>query len=226
MSQSESERNPFTTTIAKMRTQMADFFWDAFMVLSVNDISGDYVEFGSWGANSITAAYEAVRDIGRPRHLWAFDSFQALPPVTHPRDARWKGPGFGQGGVDRFHEACAERGVPREAYTAVEGYYDATLPPLGADGAPADIALVYVDCNMYTSTVTVFDFLAPRLKHGMIVAFDDYFLYTARELSGERAALREFEVAHPEWRFLPYKDVHYAGTSFIVERADLLPGGG
>jgi hypothetical protein len=210
-----------------MQEQMASFFWDAFMLLTVNQISGDYVEFGSWGGNSLSAAHRAVSEIGRPRHLWAFDSFQALPEVTHPRDERWRfgrGDGQGQGGVDKFHEACAEKGVPREAYTAVEGYYDETLPALGADDGPTDIALAYVDCNMYTSTVSVFEFLAPRMKHGMIVAFDDYFLFTADEVSGERAVLHEFATAHPEWRFLRYQDVHYAAASFVVERADLLPG--
>ena len=81
---------------------------------------------------------------------------------------------------------------------------------------------MYVDCNMYSSTVTAFEFLAPRLKHGMIVAFDDYFLWSPTEVSGERSALDEFLVANPQWHFERYKDVHYAGLSFVVERADLL----
>ena len=73
---------------------------------------------------------------------------------------------------------------------------------------------------MYSSTVTALEFLAPRMKHGMIVAFDDYFLWSPTQVSGERAALHEFLADHPEWNFYRYKEIHYAALSFVVERAD------
>ena len=114
-------------------------------------------------------------------------------------------------------------GIPRDAYTAVAGYFEDTLPPLGTDAAPADIALAYVDCNMYASTVTVFDFLAPRLKHGMIVGFDDYYCYSSNRVSGERAALHEFLEANPQWNFCRFKDIHWCGLAFVVEDASELP---
>lgn len=202
------------------------FFLDAITLLRINGITGDYLEFGSWGANSLNTAYQAIQAVGPPRHMWAFDSFQPLPAVTDPRDERWGGPGMkndGPGGVETFHEDCKRHGIPRDAYTAVDGYFEDSLPPFGDDGDPTDLALVYVDCNMYSSTVTSFEFLAPRLKHGMIVAFDDYHLWSPTQVSGERSALHEFEQAHPEWRFQRYKDVHYAGVSFVVEHAHLLP---
>jgi hypothetical protein len=215
--------NWITTTIEKMIEDRRKFFWDAFVALEVNKISGDYVEFGSYGGNSLTLAHEMIRQIGRPRHIWAFDSFGGLPEITDPRDERWRNDlGINQGGIENFYADCDKQGVPRDAYTAVEGYFADTLPPLGAAGAPNDIALAYVDCNMYSSTVTVFEFLATRLKHGMIVAFDDYYLWTPTEVSGERSALDEFLVANPQWHFLPYKEVHYAGTSFVVEHANLI----
>ena len=101
----------------------------------------------------------------------------------------------------------------------MEGYYDQSLPAIG-DGEPRDIALAYIDCNMYSSAVTVFEFLEPRLKHGMILAFDDYFCWSPTEVSGERSALHEFEQAHPEWSFLRYQNIARAGLSFAVERSD------
>ena len=198
------------------------FFFDAFVSLEVNGISGDYVEFGSWGGNTFRAAYEEIAALDVRRHLWAFDSFQGLPPAQDPRDDHpgWvPGSEVGQGGVERFHEACAAHGIPRDAYTAVEGYYADTLPPLGSDGPPADIALAYVDCNMYSSAVTVLEFLAPRLKHGMVLAFDDWFCWTPTDVSGERHAFDELRAAHPQWHFERYKDVHRAGVSFVVEHA-------
>ncbi len=212
----------------KMVEDLSAFFWDAFTALNVNGISGDYVEFGSWGGNTLRLAHEHVRDAGAPRHLWAYDSFEGLPETGNPRDAHpgWQVGGAGQGGgVDQFHRACDAHGIPREAYTAVEGYFDDTLPPLGADGPPTDIALAYLDCNLYSSTVSALRFLGPRLKHGMVIAFDDYYCWSPTDVSGERAAFEEFKAAHSQWRFLRFKEVNWGGLSFVVERADALPGG-
>ncbi len=217
--------NPFMNALGKMMAGARSFFEDAFVALNVNGISGDYAEFGCHQAGSFQGAYKALTGLGVSRHMWAFDSWQALPD-DHPRDTH---PGWvlgkgGVGGVDKFHAACERLGVPRDAYTAVEGYYNETLPPLGPNGAPADVALAYIDCDLYSSTVTVLEFLEPRLKHGMIVAFDDWFCWSPTEVSGERAALGEFLADHPEWTFSRYKDIHWSGVSFVVERTDTIVG--
>lgn len=201
----------------------AEFFFDAWVNLAVNGITGEYVEFGSWGGNTMNQAYLAMERAGVARHMWAFDSFEGLPEASDPRDEHpgWQpGSAAGQGGVGEFYAACDRHGIPRDAYTAVEGYFDSTLPRIGLDEAPNDIAVAYIDCNMYTSAVTVLDFLAPRLKHGMIVAFDDYFCWSPTLVSAERSAFAEFSASLPQWHFERYKDVHRAGVSFVVEHAD------
>jgi O-methyltransferase len=212
-----------TEAIGRVLEGSARFFWDAFAALKVNGITGDYAEFGCHRAGSFQAAYKAMAQHALVRHMWAFDSWQALPD-DHPRDAHagWDLGVGGVGGVDHFHEACERNGIPRAAYTTVEGYYKDTLPALGRDGRPTDIALAYIDCDLYSSTVTVLEFLAPRLKHGMIVALDDYWCWTPHDVSGERAALHEFLDAHPEWNFHRYRDIHWSGIAFVVERADAL----
>lgn len=220
------EMDPITRGVNRQLSGYADFFFDAFTNLNVNQIPGDYAEFGSWGANTMNLAYQAMRHSGRVRRMWAYDSFGGLPSAQDERDLHpgWHEGGDGQGGVDRFHEACTAHGIPADAYTAVPGYYEDSLPPLGADGPPTDIALALVDCNMYSSTMSVLRFLAPRLKHGMIIAFDDYFCWTASQVSAERSAFHEFTVAHPQWHFERYHDIHRTGVSFVVESAGLLSG--
>ncbi len=215
--------NPITRTITKKVADTEAFFWDAATALMVNGITGDYVEFGSWGGNTMRMAHLHLAPLGR--HLWAFDSFEGLPEAADPRDHHpgWRPGGAGAGGVETFFADCEAHGVPRSAYTVVPGYYDDVLPALGADGPPADIALVYLDCNMYSSTVSALRFLGPRLKHGMIIAFDDYWCWSPDEVSGERSAFAEFAVAHPAWHFHRFKEVNWGGTSFVVERAGLVP---
>ena len=230
----------FARLLEKYMADLSDFFWDAFVALRFNGISGDYVEFGSSGAKSLSAAYHVLADIGTPLRLWAFDSFEGLPAAASEHDehpvwgaggqfASWSGrPPEGvdpvEAGLAQFHADCASFGVPREAYTAVPGWFEDSLGALGATGEPDDIALAYIDCNMHSSTVTVLEFLEPRLKHGMILAFDDYHMWTSSDVSGQRRALHEFAAAHSEWRFMPFKEVHWGATSFVVENGALLSG--
>lgn len=212
--------DPITRAIEKKIADLEEFFFDAATALNINAISGDYVEFGSWGGNTLRMANDSL-GLGGNRHLWAFDSFSGLPEPADPRDEHpgWRSGGKGQGGVEAFRAMCDDHGLPRSSYTAVEGYYDDVLPGLGATGAPTDIAMAYLDCNMYSSTVSALDFLAPRLKHGMILAFDDYWCWSSTDVSGERSALLELGGAHPEWHFERFKDCGWGGLSFVVERA-------
>jgi hypothetical protein len=215
----------FMVAWQKMVEDLRAFMWDAVTALNINGITGDYAEFGSAGGTSFRLAHEVITSAPVPRHLWAFDSFEGLPEPEvaldeHPAFT----PGYQSGGVEAFHRRCQEQGIASSEYTAVEGFFATTLPALGERGEPRDIALAYVDCNMYSSTVTVLDFLVPRLKHGMIVAFDDYFCWTQNSVSGERRALQEFLTAHPQWHFERFKDPTWSGVSFVVERADALEG--
>lgn len=192
-----------------------EFFYNAFKALRFNGIDGDYAEFGSWGGMTFALAYQESRRHGHRAKLWAFDSFEGLPSPQGDADEH---PEWQRGkmatNVEEFHAICARNGIPRDVYTAVPGFYDDTLPQ---QVEPADIALAYVDCDLYSSTKTVLDFLRPRLKHGMIVAFDDYFCWSATQLSGERRALLEVVDADGSWTWLPYVQYGWAGQSFVLE---------
>ncbi|HYC54821.1 MAG TPA: hypothetical protein VEL28_07770, partial [Candidatus Binatia bacterium] len=97
------------------------------------------------------------------------------------------------------------------------GFYEDTIGPASADGAPERIALAYVDCDLHSSTAVVLRFLEPRLRPGMLVAFDDYFCHSLAGISGERMAMLEFLARNPRWNFLPYVRFGWHGQSFIVE---------
>jgi hypothetical protein len=166
-------------------------------------------------------AHDVLRLLPAERHMWAYDSFEGLPPATGPLDVHPAfAPGVAGEGLAGFVATLDEHGIPREDYTAVPGYFEHTLGPDAPVPLPTDIALAYVDCNMYSSTVTVLEFLAPRLKHGMILAFDDYFCWTADDVSGERVALDEFLADNPQWNLLRFKDPTWGGASFVVEAVD------
>lgn len=123
-------------------------------------------------------------------------------------------------GVDEFHRICISHGIPNDRYTVVQGFYKETLTRIPNDDPPTNIALAYIDCDMYSSTKTVLEFLTPRLKPGMILAFDDYFCWSQKLISGERKAFLDVFAGNEKWNFVRYRDYSWGGVSFVVERSD------
>ena len=131
--------NPITRAVNRQLRGCEEFFYDVFVNQNVNGITGDYVEFGSWGGNTMRCAYKGMVDSGLVRPMWAFDSFQGLPPATDERDQHpgWRpGSDLGQGGVDAFYADCDALGIPREAYTAVEAASVGSIRPPSKAAVP------------------------------------------------------------------------------------------
>lgn len=198
-----------------------DFLRKTLTALKYNGITGDYVEFGCYGAQTFCIVYRILAkypfDVG-PFHLWAFDSFQGLPPSSSSKDIH---PNWITGSMaislDNFYRLCHSRGMPRSAYTTVPGFYEESLDPSTPGPRPEKIRLAYIDCDMYSSTKAVLRFLMPRLQHGMVLAFDDYYCYSSTMPSGERLAVAEDFAVNSQWRLLPYIQFGWHGMSFIVE---------
>lgn len=198
-----------------------EFFRKALTALNFNGVPGDYAEFGCNAAMTFCIAHRLMAEnplqMGR-FHLWAFDSFAGLPASADPEDRhpRWVA-GDMSISEGEFHGRCGSRGVPAEAYTAVAGFYERSLDPAAPGPRPEKIRLAYVDCDMYSSTREVLRFLMPRLQHGMVIAFDDYYCWSPTGPSGERLAATEAFADHPTWRLLPYIQFGWHGMSFVVE---------
>ena len=201
------------------------FFRKCFQMLGFNGISGDYLEFGSHKARTFPKAFLALAAATHciPRHFWAYDSFCGLPESDVPEDEHpmWT---TGRFCTDQqeFIRKCVEQGVSRESFTIVPGFFEDTIGENCAPQttSPTDVALAFVDCDMYSSSRTVLQFLKPLLKNGMIIAFDDYYCYSDKRPSGERLALREFLSELPDIHLLEYGQFHWAGMSFIVEMSE------
>lgn len=213
-----------------------EFFRKAFLALGFNGISGDYAEFGCFSGTTFGLAYQEYHrarsrleylpySAAIHRRFWAFDSFAGLPGPDGPYDHH---PAWTPGSlaIDRgaFEAICEKNGIPRADFEIVPGFYEETLREGTAESRHlSDIALAYVDCDLYSSICTVLCFLLPRLKHGMILALDDYFVFSATQASGARRAFVEILERHPAWRLLPYVQFAWGGLSFVVESRTVLP---
>ena len=100
------------------------------------------------------------------RRFHGFDSFEGLPENWSGTFER-KGK-FGRGGT--LPEVPANVALHK-------GWFEQTLPAFLAAHPNETAAFVHVDCDIYSSTVTVLRMLAPRLKPGTVLVFDEYFNY-------------------------------------------------
>ena len=94
--------------------------------------------------------------------LYGFDSFEGLPET-------WRS-GYGKGTF-----AGTLPPVP-ENVELVKGWFDTTLPAF-LRSRQGPIALLHVDCDLYSSTKTIFDLVGSRLTKGSVIVFDEYWNY-------------------------------------------------
>lgn len=189
----------------------------AFEFAKINQVPGDYFEFGLWRGKTFGYAYRMKRRYGRrDMKLWGFDSFQGLPPTEKHPDNIWY---EGQFACTRpeFEKILASRGIRPPAYELVEGFYSDSLNEVAhrrLSGRKA--AVIYVDCDLYDSTIQVLNFVQPYLVNGSIICFDDFYNYKGDPAQGEQKALTEFmQQQQSLLHLIPYFDYAPLGKSFI-----------
>lgn len=164
-------------------------------------IDGYYFEFGSHGGNTMRMAYDAFHHLFDWDYV-AFDSFEGLPPIGEiDRQPIWH-EGKLKTDEQEFVDICIRHGIPREKLHAVKGFYDVTLDDdLQRKFLPKKAAVIYVDCDLYESTVPVLRFIKPFLQEGTVLVFDDWNCFFGDPHRGERRAFKEFIESHPSLRF-------------------------
>jgi hypothetical protein len=163
--------------------------------LSVVGIEGHYLEFGVFTGGTIR--FIASRIGNRPVH--GFDSFQGLPEA-------WSGFTLARRAFDRKGRLPR---VPANVYLH-RGWFDQSLPEwLERNHGP--VAFIHVDCDLYSSTRTIFTLLADRIVPGTIILFDEYFNYPNWE-QHEYKAFQEFVTA----KSVSYRYLAFARQQVVV----------
>jgi hypothetical protein len=113
------------------------------------------------------------------RIVHGFDSFEGLP-------GDWGGTKEAKGAFDLKGRLPQ---IPPNAKLHI-GWFDQTLPAFLATNAEP-CALIHIDCDIYSSTVTIFDALKERIRPGTVIVFDEYFNYPGWR-NHEYKAFQEF----------------------------------
>jgi hypothetical protein len=198
-----------------------EFMYKCTRFFFANMIQGDYLEFGCCGGMTFRLASKYAHFHKLNMHLYAFDSFEGLPaPKGIDDHPQWE-KGAMSIGIEKFKRILKSAGVKESEYTLIPGYYSDSLPHLLLDKLNLKIAaLIYVDCDLYESTVTVLDFVLPLLQTGTIIAFDDFYCFNGDPDRGEQLAWREFLQRNPEIEPVSYLNFGWHGKSFIIKKHD------
>lgn len=205
--------------------KLKDFFSRCIHMLQKvkGDTIGDYLEFGVFNGNSLMSMHEAVTEAGLTNmRLFGFDSFKGLPAgSTNEDDGVWK-KGMYSCSFEELQKCVERKNLSTEDITFIQGWYEDTL---NADTAKKlqlqNIGIIFVDCDTYSSSKTVLDFIRPLLQQPMIICFDDWKLNDLDIKGlGEYKAFNEFLEKNPDISAQSIQSYNRKSRSFFLTPED------
>jgi predicted O-methyltransferase YrrM len=95
--------------------------------------------------------------------VYGFDVFSGLPED-------WR-TGFEKGVFAQPHPDVSEN------VELLQGLFLDTIPPFLSSTAHQNVSFIHIDCDLYSSTKTIFNLLGDRIVPGTVIVFDEYFNY-------------------------------------------------
>jgi O-methyltransferase len=184
-------------------------------------LNGYYFEFGCHSGQTMRLAWR------HSRHLFswdfvAFDSFEGLPDVEGIDVIEIFQKGKLTTSEDAFIHLMTSAGMPRDHLLTVKGFYEKSLTQdLTKALQPKKAVVIYIDCDLYASTVPVLEFVKDFLQVGTIIVFDDWFCYHGRPDRGEQRAFAEFCAKYPHLQFAPYLQTSEAKSFIFIGDEDV-----
>lgn len=193
----------------------------AFYAAFLEQLPGDYLEFGVFEGTSLIAAFENDRRFRPPdtprRTFWGFDSFEGFKYFT----ARDRHPFFKEGefvsDYERTQRRLERHFKGRAEWRLVKGYFEETIqaktaPDLGIE----KISVALIDCDLGTPALLALNFMAPALQNGSILILDDYFAYRGSLKTGVAGAFHQFQAQQPHLVFRRLFDYGHGGQGFVL----------
>lgn len=138
--------------------------------LAKND--GLFIEFGVYKGKTINFIASNTEQI-----VYGFDSFEGLPEDW--RDQFEKGTFK----VDKLPKV-------KKNVKLIKGWFENTLPQF-VEEHPNNCAFIHIDCDLYSSTNTIFNLLKNKITKDTIIVFDEFFNYSGWK-EGEYKSFTKF----------------------------------
>lgn len=190
---------------------------------------GDYYEFGVFKGYAFWYAQKTARRLGiDTMRFFGFDSFAGLPEIEEPDQT--KNNIFYKGqyacSKDKVIKNLQSQGFDWSRGELVEGFFqDSLTPQVKEQHAMGKAAIALIDCDLYTSTVEVLNFLEDLMMHNTILIFDDwkcFDYFDDNQEKGQRKAFKEFLARHQDLSAKELFSYGLYGQVFVVQKQPAL----
>lgn len=126
--------------------------------------------------------------------IHGFDTFSGLPDVDEASDASLVGGDDWEEGTyhGRYEELQKYCGAKYDNFELHRGLFDETLTDEFLETLlEYKPILIWIDCDLYSSTKAVFDRLIPYIPSGCVIYFDDIYYNFSSRFTGEMRAVHE-----------------------------------
>ena len=137
------------------RNEMFDF------ALSKIKNEGNIIEFGVGGGYSINYIGKKLNG----KQVYGFDTFEGLPEV-------WSGYFYDKSTYTQY----GKKPKVLDNVKLITGLFEDTILKF-KNSNNQQIAFLHIDCDIYSSTKTIFDLIGDRITDNTIILFDEYFGY-------------------------------------------------
>ena len=137
--------------------------------LWIDQIKGDYIEFGIFTASSFKHTINTENRIDKNNNtlFYGLDSFEGFPENSHPffQDKNFK---------SNFKKVKKlEKRFSPNVYI-FKGYFSDLLTKEKKLIEVENLKFVYIDCDLYISAIDPIDYIIPRLVKGSYIMIDDF----------------------------------------------------
>jgi hypothetical protein len=152
---------------------------------------GLFCEFGVYQGTTINYIASRTKSI-----IFGFDSFQGLPE-------------FWRNGYPAGKFGAPPNSLPKceQNVELIAGWFDDTLPSFISKHREA-VTFLHIDCDLYSSTRTIFEKLGPQIVTGSILVFNEYFNYPGWRDHEHKAFTEFIERSGHKFKYLCYHRSH------------------
>ena len=203
-------------------TEREKMLLDIMDFVRSNRLEGDYLEFGVYKCGTLIPAYHFSKSMGKnldKMRFYGFDSFEGLPEVKKSDNEGFKHFSKGDYANSLSHvvSLLKKSKVNMSRVKLIKGWYNQVLNnDLRKKLFIKKAAVVWVDCDLYESTVPVLDFITPYLQDGTILVFDDWLCFRGNPEQGEQKAFSEWLKKNKKIQVIPLRKSYWGGQAFIL----------
>lgn len=137
--------------------------------LNIDNIEGDYCEFGCFTGASINHALNVHNTYMKEKnmHFYGFDSFEGFPVEVHKE--------FKSEYFKSDYQMVKKLEKKFNNCTIIKGFFKDSLNNNEIKKKIQKISFAFIDCDIAYSCQDVFEFIKPRLTNGAYIMIDDYY---------------------------------------------------